>query len=224
MQIVAGLLLIMCGCASASASPLEQYCYEEREGQKVGHFSWILEATEPVRLRSIDDRQEHINLFTGDWESRSWRLIDQKKNTDLQVERREEQLVFAGTWQGQALSKTQAIDQAPWYQALSVALRRLVASDAGTLEFWMVRPDTLEVRRLRAQPQSLETIELDDVRHSARRIRITAVGVPTWLWHGDYWLRATDGVFLRYSGRSGPPGSPLRQIELIGEECLPARL
>ncbi|MDO3378994.1 hypothetical protein [Geoalkalibacter halelectricus] len=202
----------------------ESYCYEEIQGQERRYFFWHLETGDVRQLRTLDADEEHRNLFGDEtWEVRSWFLRSLRDDTDLEVHRDGKALDFRGRFQGRTLERSVHIDEIPWYQALSVGLRSLQSSDDSRLEFWMVRPDNLDVRRMRAEKQEITWIELGDERHWAQRFRITAAGVPARIWHGDYWLREDDGVFLRFVSRSILSGTGSSRVELIGSPCPPPK-
>lgn len=204
---------------TAHSETLETACYQETRGDHVRHFSWLLEGKDPLLLRSTDENEQHLNVLTPQGASLVWQLTNELQDTEIHVTRSDSMLYVQGRKQGQALRRSVHIDEAPWYQALSVALRTLLNTETTAEEFWMVRPDTLEVRRMQAEQRSIETIKIGTLPRQARHIRITAVGIPAWLWSGDYWLDAETGKFLRYRGRSGPPGSPIIHIDLSNDPC-----
>lgn len=204
------------------AQPLETYCYRETRGSDIRYFFWTLVGGDPLVLGSGDGVEWHLNVLGPQGASLGWLLADVGMKTDLRILRNGPSLQLAGLFSGQSLERVVAIDDAPWYQALSIGLRNLLHSRTTTLEFWMVRPDTLDVRRMRAERGTLEVVDVEGVKRQARRVRTTAVGIPAWIWHGDYWFDDDSGVFLRYQGRSGPPGAPMNLIELSSKplsEC-----
>ncbi|SDM55218.1 hypothetical protein SAMN05660860_02731 [Geoalkalibacter ferrihydriticus] len=216
-----GIVLVTSSLA-ISAQPLENYCYRETRGSDIRYFSWILEGEDPLLLNAGDGVEQHFNVLDPQKASRVWHLTNEREKTDLSIRRNGRSLQLTGLFFGRHLERVVTIDDAPWYQALSVGLRNLLQSQTATLEFWMVRPDTLDVRRMRAVRRALEDIETEDGKRQARHIRITAVGIPSWVWRGDYWFDEDAEVFLRYQGRSGPPGAPLNLIELSSKpvaEC-----
>lgn len=62
-----------------------------------------------------------------------------------------------------------------------------------------------------------ETITLDGCEVKTVHVRIRMDGFFSTLWHGDYWFRTKDWLFVRYQGRNGPPGTPETVIELAQE-------
>jgi hypothetical protein len=41
------------------------------------------------------------------------------------------------------------------------------------------------------------------------RIHLTLPGILAPFWKSDYWFALPEGVFFRFKGTSGPPGSPM---------------
>jgi hypothetical protein len=216
--LIAGLLLLATPFIG-TATESKICCYLHSCGEESHLSLWRLEVYDDRSLLySSTKAEEHFNLLTPQWASKSWRLVNEAEKTRIKVERVGDQLLIKGLFQGEEISRSEAIDSAPWYQAHSVGLRNLLNSDGKTLEFWTVRPDNLSVRRLRAQRHSMGKLPIAGEPQQAMRIRVTAVGVPSWIWHGDYWLRPQDGVLLQYSGRNGLLGAPPLKISLQGPD------
>ncbi len=51
----------------------------------------------------------------------------------------------------------------------------------------------------------------------AQRVRLCAEGFRSLLWHGTYWYRKSDKLFLMYRSVQGSPGTPETVVELIAE-------
>lgn len=113
------------------------------------------------------------------------------------------------------------IDDAPWFQAISLNLRRFVGSGESRIEFWTVRSDVLSAHKIVAEKQGLEEIAAAGQTHRARVVELRLSGALSGFWKSRYWFRANDSLFLQFEGPSGPPGSPLRLISYQGpaEAC-----
>ncbi len=66
-----------------------------------------------------------------------------EENTCIAAKREKVSIVILGRDKGKAIYKKISIDEAPWYQAISLSLRPFIVSEATTVEFWTVRPDNL---------------------------------------------------------------------------------
>jgi hypothetical protein len=125
-------------------------------------------------------------------------------------------LLLNGQFKGKPVERVIEIDSAPWYQALSLSLRALRDAEKQSLEFWTLRPDNLEVHKLRAIRKGVEMLEVEGGQVAALRMEVSLAGLKAMFWHCSYWLRESDGVFLRYRGPSGPPGCPETEVRLVG--------
>jgi hypothetical protein len=112
------------------------------------------------------------------------------------------------------VNKTLEIDGTDWYQASSLSLRGLVASADREKEFWTIRSDTLTVHKLKAVKQGLETVEVNGAMKEAVRIELSLTGLLAPFWKSDYWFSVPEGIFLKFQGPGGPPGSPETTVTL----------
>lgn len=204
---------------TAGAAGPQTFHYLQRTGEQSQSFSLTLEPGPPLRLKAEGPRERHQTVMESDYSTRRWQLTQSAEGTDIQARREGDSLLLSGRLRGEPVERRQAIDAAPWYQALSISLRNLLDQRVGALEFWTLRPDTLEVHKVRAVRQALETLEIDGEPVAAWRIELRLTGLKALFWRSHYWLRQSDGVFLRYRGPSGPPGQPLTEVGWVGEEA-----
>ena len=62
---------------------------------------------------------------------------------------------------------------------------------------------------IRAVKQGIESIATDGVKKTLLRIRLTLPGLLAPFWKSDCWFALPEGIFFRFKGPSGPPGSPM---------------
>lgn len=108
------------------------------------------------------------------------------------------------------------IDDAPWYQATSWSLRALVLSSQMEVRFWTVRIDTLTVHKIKAVKKQQMILNLNGAKEEAEEVELRLEGLLALFWKSSYWFRRSDGVFLRFEGPSGPPGTPDVVVEYQG--------
>jgi hypothetical protein len=121
--------------------------------------------------------------------------------------------VVQGHRQGKPFQKSHPIDEAPWFQPLSYALQPFMQSDRRTLRFWLIRTDNFEPVKLKAVRSGTEEIFVDGRQYSSSRIDVSPSGPLSFVWHGSYWFRQSDAVFLQYAGGhllSGPEETVIR--------------
>lgn len=208
------LCWLTCSAEVGTAASLEQRCYRQQNGSQSHYFTWVLEKSDPLRLQTAEPGERFNLEANAELATLNWKLQRPAEQTRLRVERRGNQLVWSGTLKGRPLARRDEIDDAPWYQALSLSLQQLLGTDRKELSFWMVRPDTLKIYKLRAERRSPTNLELAGKSIPCVPIRLTVPGIPSFIWHSDYWFDARDGRFLRFAGRTGLPGCPDTVVEL----------
>ena len=128
----------------------------------------------------------------------------------MQAIREEDVIVVRGSRKGKAIEERFVVDQAPWFQATSLSLRKFVLSQDTRIAFWTLRPDTLKAMKLTATRVAQETIDAAGTSQAAVKVELRADGWRSAFWKSHYWFRASDGVLLRFEGQAGP--SPANRI------------
>lgn len=146
-----------------------------------------------------------------------WELRDPGAGTDLVVEREGNLLVAKGKFKGKEVAKEFKVDSLPWYQFVEVSLAAFVRSDEEKTEFWIIEPSNLKHYKMVALKQKTEYITINNQEAEAVRIKVTLPGMASLFWSTLYWYRKSDGVYLRFEGVRGGPGTPKTIVELISE-------
>ena len=121
------------------------------------------------------------------------------------------------TFKGKEITKELKIDNRPWYQAWNLSFSRFVLSGRGRQEFWTLRDSDLKEFVMVVIRENEEVIELNGQAVEAVKVKVTLNNWMSKFWKVHYWFRKSDGVFLRYEGANGPPGTPLTVTELKSE-------
>lgn len=205
------LLLFLAGLAPGSAAA--DYRYVEIEGDRRSVFTWDLEPGNPVRITVTQGPRRFVTWCRPDGATLRWEMQD-ADGTHLTVERNGGRLEFRGQLGGSTLARQSAIDDAPWFQALSFSLRLMHHASPASQTFWTVRSDTLDVLKMQAQllERAGEPAAGDSV---ARQVRVRVAGWQSALWHADYWFRERDDLFVRYRSVHGPPGTDATEVHLV---------
>ncbi len=211
-------LLLLCGLfilpSPASSATTEQHLYTRTTGSQSELFSWRLERGEQLRLVSELAKERDVTRFDENLATSTWSVKDPTSNTDLRAQRKGEQLLLNGLFKGKKISRTESLGAAPWYQALSVSLRQFIHPGQTQIEFWTIRPDTLDLHKMQVKVAANEQITLQGQTVDTLKLKISLTGLSAHFWSCYYWLRKSDGLFVRYEGPSGPPGWPATVIEL----------
>lgn len=211
--LITGLLalnLALLQTVSVQAATLsEQHVYCETVGSAASKtLDWQLLAGEPRQLKTRLGEEEDLTIVDPALATRTWQLLNRKAGTEILVERTGNQLKISGRLRGKPVQERKTIDAAPWYQTLSLSLRTFLRSRQAATEFWMLRPATLQLYKLRAVEKAREEIEVLGEKTLTRKVEVRLAGIGGLFWKAHYWFRASDALFVRYCGPTGLPGSP----------------
>ncbi|MEW6427372.1 MAG: hypothetical protein AB1568_04985 [Thermodesulfobacteriota bacterium] len=200
--------------SDVGAHAVPGYLYRERTGEETREFSWTLERQgENILVTSREKEMSYFNLCRPDGETIRWRM--QGPDTALEAEREGEVIVLRGRRRQEEISKQLTIREDSWRQPLSFSLRELVDSGRAELRFRFIRPDTLELLKMKAVRREQGLIPVPGGELRAEQVEVRMDGLLSGLWSCNYWFRSGDGLFLRYEGVHGLPGTPRTVIELI---------
>lgn len=213
-RVAAGLsCLLVAGTLPAA----ESYVYRETRGAETNLYVWTLDAVDnDVRVTFAQDPQTHVTLCQPNGAAFRWSFRDD--NTEVQAHRVGQEVIITGQRGGQPFNKRIDVGDEPWYQPLSYSLRQFVHSDSSTARFWLMRPDTFDTLRLKAERAGRERIATQTGDVLADKVRISTTGLLSGMWAAYYWFDADTGVFLRYEGVNGLPGTPKTVIQLLKSE------
>ena len=184
--------------AETGRTVIERYIYAETTGSHEIPIEYLIERGAQVVIRvqrsdGIFHNRCEPSGATIEWHYRG-------KDADVRAHREGRTLVVQGQWQGKTFQKRHSIDEAPWFQPLSYALQPFMQSDRQTLRFWLIRTDNFEPVKLKAVRSGTEEIFVDGRQYSSSRIDVSPSGPLSFVWHGSYWFRQSDAVFLQYAG------------------------
>jgi len=209
---------LLSGAGPAAAVSSEQnYLYQEKNGTEVKEFRWSHSSSPQGELVTVYEEDATLVNYcdlrgqTLDWHFR------QGRQTDIQASRKGNLLKLTGILRGERVERTEALDDRPWYQPLSFSLREFVNSAESRRSFWMIRSDNLELVAIQAEKLQVEEVSVSGRKVQATKIEIRKEGLFASLWHGHYWFRTGDNLFVRYQGVHGPPGTSETVVQLRSE-------
>lgn len=200
-------------CIQAPAACVEGYEYLTTKGDTAREVLWCLDSSLPFRVFYKETDEWNITRTDDASATHSWKVLDSAGNVRILAERHDNCIRVEGSVKGRQVRKEIAIDGAPWFQATSWSLRRFVLSGESEIEFWTLRPDTLKAYKVIARRRTEEVLQLAKDAVPAVRIELRLTGMLAPFWKSWYWFRSKDGVFLRFEGPGGPPGTPELVIE-----------
>lgn len=135
---------------SAPAAPVsERHVYLETVGAESKPLDWQLLAGTPRQLKTRLGQEEDLTIVEPSMATQTWQLRNRMADTEVLVERTGNQLRISGRLRGKPVQRRIVIDAAPWYQTLSLSLHPFLANRRTATEFWALRPEILQVYKLR---------------------------------------------------------------------------
>ncbi|MFZ1954846.1 MAG: hypothetical protein WAU34_05075 [Desulfobacterales bacterium] len=184
--------------AETGRTVIERYIYAETTGSHEIPIEYLIERGAQVVIRVQRSDGIFYNRCEPSGATIEWHY--RGKDADVRAHREGRTLVVQGQRQGKTFKKSHPIDEAPWFQPLSYALQPFMQSDRQTLRFWLIRTDNFEPVKLKAVRSGTEEIFVDGRQYSSSRIDVSPSGPLSFVWHGSYWFRQSDAVFLQYAG------------------------
>lgn len=216
--LCAVVFVFSCPALQGYELPTGVYSYRETVGGMITPFYWKVEEQGKKRIVSVyENEKSFINLCSADGATWQWQLKDPDKKHDIIAKRQGNELTLSGVRNGETYEETVELDERPWYQPLSYSLGNFLRSDEKSRSFWMIRADTVEVTTLEVEKKGEEEIFVNQKAVVAQKVVLRPEGFYAHFWHGTYWFRKSDKIFLMYRSVQGLPGTAETVVELMGE-------
>lgn len=232
-QYILGTLLLAGSVLPLIATvslPVGTLTYRETEGNAVTtHVIRIQPAEDGFRVELSSVRpagtvRQSFRVASG-LGTRAWTFSDPARAMELDASILDGRIVLSGSFQGKKVDKRFDAGGPPWNQLFQMGLGPFALSgDKGTSfrSIGTQGPGELKIGKMSVTRKGEEEIELDGRKVNAVHLRISLSGLLSIFWHGDYWYRKSDGLFLRYRGKNRS-GGPVAVSELVAEEPHDAR-
>jgi len=185
-------------------------------GEDVYYSSFTTTVTDSMVLYTYEhETEEQINYYNLDGNTWKFTHKDSSKNIDYYAVKESNKIQLYGKTGKVFLDKTLNIDKTPWKQSMSYSLSSFALSGNEQTKFCILRLDNFKIENMEAQKEGKEQIAIENKQYNAFKIKITASGFRSAFWHGHYWFRSSDGLFLKYEGLNGLPGSSKTVIEFL---------
>lgn len=181
--------------------------YTEQKGDQVKKVVWQLSRHgQGYQLSYIKGMERHLTQTDERMDTLTWSMTDPNGNSAIEAIRAYDTILLRGNIGNHRIEKDIKVDDAPWFQATSLSLKRFVLSDRQEMKFWTIRPDNLKAYKLRAVKAGNETLEIADRRIETVRVQLCLTGWRAPFWKCQYWFDAVNGDFLRFEGQADPLG------------------
>jgi len=193
--------------------------YKIEIGEDVYYSSFSTSKTDSLILYIYrHEVEEQINYYNFDGTTTKFTHIDSTRNIDLTAIYDGANVILKGTSEGKIIDEIIKLDKAPWKQSMSYSLSEFALGDEDKIEYWIIRLDKFKGEKMQADKAGIEDITINGKLYHAIKVKISAAGLRSKFWSGHYWFRSSDGLFLKYDGWNGLPGSTKTIIELIEKE------
>jgi hypothetical protein len=155
-------------------------------------------------------------IMDGKRSTLEWRRKYEREGTDLVAVRDGSQVRVRGTYKGRPYDKTHDFGELPWYQFQEISYEELFRTGAESSSFWTIDRSSLKASLFKAQRKGSAVLEVMGVQVKAIEYDLTVSGVPAFLFTSRFWLRESDGRFLRLDV---PPilNLPRSRVDLTSE-------
>jgi len=210
------LLAALIVLTAIPASVAGEYELSQRFGEKTVTLSQRLLRTAEGYLATIESSDGATDRLVMDSERSTleWRRSFPAEGTEIVAKRSGSTVSLTGRFKNKPVSVVEKIGDLPWFQFQELSYPAIL--DKRAAEFWTISRRDLKAASFRAELQGSETLEVMGGSVSARRFLLTVKGIPRAVFKSSYWLRSSDGVFLRLEV---PPvfGFSGGGAELVGE-------
>ncbi|MEA2097327.1 MAG: hypothetical protein U9P73_11645 [Candidatus Cloacimonadota bacterium] len=193
--------------------------YKIAIGEDIYYSSFSIAKTDSLILYIYrHEAEEQINYYNQNGTTQKFTHKDTTRNIDLTAIKDGRKIILQGTSGKKVIDTLIKIDENPWKQSMSYSLSEFALGNEEKIEYWIVRLDKFKGEKMQAEKAGNEDITIKDKEYHAVKIIIRAAGLRSKFWSGHYWFRISDGLFLKYEGWNGLPGSTKTIIELIEKE------
>lgn len=195
----------------------QEYSYTETTNNKT--INYQIKKSKPEGGTYLIEMKDEYRLsrhyITPMGSTVRWHHTDTELAHNFEVERRGNNIAIQGTFKGNLINKTVEVDEAHWFNKVDHALSDWVRSDEEELDFWILKLSSdLDPLKIRAEKVGTETLKLHDGTFQAIKVKLTLCSFfMSNFWSSYYWYRKEDGLFLKFKGAMGLPGTPTTTIE-----------
>jgi hypothetical protein len=141
---------------------------------------------------------EYDSLFMDEHRlTLEWQRKVESEGTDLAAVRKGSKVQIKGMYKGKPYDKTHDFGDLPWYQFQEISYEEICRAKVETSSFWTIDRKTLKPSLFTAQRRETDSIRVMGTSIPAIKYDLTVSGVPAFLFTSHFWLRESDGRFLR---------------------------
>ena len=209
--------VFLVGCFTTNHATAQQYHYVSTTADHAHDITVTKEKKQGTDVLTLEEYKLYSqHVFHPKLGTRQWELRDDKADHDFVAKRTENTIHIKGNFHGEPVEKTVKIDDDVWFNKLDHGLSAFAVSDQEELSFWVLKLlSDLDPIKMTAEKEGTERIRMGERTYDAVKVKLTLNHfILSKMWSARCWYRASDGLFLRYEGANGRPGTPVTVIEL----------
>ena len=211
------LYVFLVSCFTSNYATAQQYRYVSTTADHAHDITVTKEkksGADVLTLKEYKLYSQHV--FHPTMGTRQWELRDDKADHNFVAKRTDNTIYIKGNFHGKPVEKTVKIDEDVWYNKLDHGLSAFAVSDQQELSFWVLKLlSDMDPIKMTAEKEGTERLRMGERTYDAVKVKLTLNHfILSKLWSARCWYRASDGLFLRYEGANGRPGTPVTVIEL----------
>ncbi|MCK5050579.1 MAG: hypothetical protein KAS53_02480 [Candidatus Cloacimonetes bacterium] len=193
--------------------------YKITIGKDIYYSSFSTTTTDSLILYIFrQEAEEQINYYNFDGTTQKFTQKDSANNIDLSIIKDGRNIILKGISGEKIIDTIIKLDESPWKQSMSYSLSEFALGDIEKIEYWIIRLDKFKGEKMQAEKAGTEVITIEGKQYHTIKVKISAAGLRSKFWSGHYWFRTSDGLFLKYEGWNGLPGSTKTIIEFVKKE------
>ncbi len=171
-------------------------------------------AYEVIEIQEPEQYSKHFFLHEGS--TQEWVHQNHKENTEFTAERTNNVIQINGVLRDEKIQKSVSIDKDIWINKIDQGLSYFALSGQESITFWTLKLSDLEPLQFKAEKVGIENLKIDNQVIEAVKLKMTLKNMfLSKLWSAYLWYRTSDGLFLKYEGAKGGPGTPTTTIEIV---------
>ena len=175
--------------------------------QGSGYFITI-ESEEEYNECTLDDTYSVLN----------WKHVRKTADTEILFTRESGRIIAEGIFEGEPFSKKYKIGDSPWYQFHELNMTDFGISDDNSRSFWTIDRMNMDIVKFKAEKLGQEMVLVNGRSWQAEKIQLSLTGLAGVLgWHSWFWLRSSDGRYLKLDAPGFLNSDEDSIVELISE-------
>lgn len=162
-----------------------------------------------------EDDKYSGHYFTKDGATKKWIHQDKTNGHEFVAKRNGNTITITGLYQHKKIKKTVSVDDNIWTNKIDYGLSYFAQSEHDETTFWTLKLSDLEPLQFKAYKEGEEIISINGQSFKATKVKLTLKNIfLAKLWSAHLWYRVSDGLFLKYEGAMGRPGTPVTTIKI----------